>query len=39
MVHGIAMLEIDQRINEKTLRSAEEVLRLGTSLLLAGMRA
>jgi AcrR family transcriptional regulator len=39
MVHGIAMLEIDQRINEKTLRSAEEVLRLGVGLLLAGMRA
>jgi hypothetical protein len=39
MVHGIAMLEIDRRINEKTLRSAEEVLRLGMGLLLAGMRA
>jgi AcrR family transcriptional regulator len=39
MVHGIAMLEIDRRVNEKTMSSAEDVLALGVDLLLAGMRA
>jgi AcrR family transcriptional regulator len=38
MVHGISMLEIDRRLNGKTLRSAEEVLQLGSGLLLAGLR-
>jgi AcrR family transcriptional regulator len=39
LVHGIAMLEIDRRINGKTMQSAEDVLALGSGLLLAGMRA
>ena len=38
MVHGVAMLDIDRRMNNKTLRSAEEVLRLGSGLMLAGLR-
>jgi len=39
LVHGVAMLEIDRRMNGKTLRSAQEVLELGTRLLLAGLRS
>jgi AcrR family transcriptional regulator len=39
LVHGVAMLEIDRRINGKTMQSAEDVLALGSGLLLAGMRA
>jgi len=38
-VHGIAMLEIDQRIDSKTLQSAEDVLRLGTRVFVRGLHA
>ena len=38
-VHGLAMLEIDQRIDMKTLASAEDVLRLFTAVMIRGMRA
>jgi AcrR family transcriptional regulator len=38
MVHGVAMLDIDRRMDNKTIRDAEEVLRLGSGLVLAGLR-
>lgn len=38
-VHGVAMLEIDQRIDSKTMQSAEDVLRLGTRVFVRGLRA
>lgn len=37
-VHGVAMLEIDQRIDSKTMQSAEDVLRLGTRVFVRGLR-
>ena len=37
-VHGVAMLEIDQRIDMKTMQSAEDVLRIGTRVF-TGLRA
>jgi AcrR family transcriptional regulator len=36
-VHGVAMLEIDQRIDGKTMQSAEDVLRLGTRIFVRGL--
>lgn len=39
LVHGAAMLELDHRMSGKTMRSADEVLRLGSRLMLAGLRA
>ena len=38
LVHGAVMLELDRRMNGKTMRSAEEVLRLGIFLVLRGLR-
>jgi AcrR family transcriptional regulator len=38
-VHGVAMLEIDQRIDSKTMQSAEDVLRLGTRVFVRGLRS
>lgn len=38
-VHGVAMLEIDQRIDSKTMQSAEDVLRLGSRVFIRGLRA
>ncbi len=38
-VHGVAMLEIDQRIDSKTMQSAEDVLRLGARVFVRGLRA
>lgn len=37
-VHGIAMLEIDARIDIKTMKSAEDVLHLATRLFVRGIR-
>jgi len=39
MVHGVAMLEIDQRIDLKTEGSAEEIVLLGSRLLIRGLKA
>jgi AcrR family transcriptional regulator len=38
-VHGVAMLDIDQRFHGKTMKSAEDVLHLGTSVFLRGLHA
>jgi AcrR family transcriptional regulator len=38
-VHGVAMLEIDQRIDSTTMQSAEDVLRLGARVFLRGLRS
>jgi AcrR family transcriptional regulator len=38
-VHGVAMLEIDLRINGKTMKSADEVAALGVEIFLSGLRA
>ena len=38
-VHGIAMLEIDQRMHAKAMQSAEDILRLGTRVFVRGLRA
>jgi AcrR family transcriptional regulator len=37
-VHGVSMLEIDKRIDSKTLQSAEDVLRLGTRAFVRGLQ-
>ena len=37
-VHGVAMLEIDQRIDMKTMQSAEDVLRIGTIVFTGQLR-
>ncbi len=38
-VHGVAMLEIDQRMHAKTMQSAEDVLRAGTRIFVRGLHA
>jgi len=36
-VHGIAMLEIDRRINGKTMRSGDEIFKLGSQAFIRGL--
>ena len=38
LAHGVSMLEIDRRISGKTMKSAEDVMKLATSLLVKGLR-
>jgi AcrR family transcriptional regulator len=37
MVHGVCMLDIDKRINGKTLKSPQAVLSLATEVMLRGL--
>ncbi len=39
MVHGVAMLEIDRRIDLKTLTTAENIVLLGSRFFMRGLRA
>ena len=36
-VHGVAMLEIDRRINGKTMRSGDEIFKLGSQAFIRGL--
>jgi len=38
LVHGVAMLELDNRINTKTAHSSTELATLATKVFLRGLR-